>query len=180
MPARARTFGITQAAVAALAFAGWACGLASVSGAATRSADDANSSTVIGANSLLSDGATALEAGRTEEGLRLTLAGLSEPGSPRDIAAGHANACAALVVLRDWDDALQHCNQSIQMDRGNWRAFNNRAAVYVAKGLYDLAIRDIEAGLALAPHSPILLESMRVTRRNKRIIESRAHRSVPS
>ncbi len=66
------------------------------------------------------------------------------------------------------------------MDHSNWRAFNNRAAIYVTKGLYDLAIRDIEAGLALAPNSRILHESMRVAKRNKRITESAGRRSVPS
>lgn len=166
-------------AVATLAFAAWGCAFACTSSASPPS-DNARSATIIGANPLLSDGASALEAGRTEEGLRLTLAGLNEPGMPRDLAAGHANACAAFVMLKDWEQALAHCNQSIEMDSSNWRAYNNRAAVYVGKGLYDLAIRDIRAGLALAPNSRTLLESMRVTQRNKRATESRGRRSLPS
>lgn len=167
-------------ALATLAFAGWAGGYAPAAAAATPSSSDASSTTVIGASALLSDGASALEAGRAEEGLRLTLAGLTEPLSTRELAAGHANACAALAMLNQWEDALNHCNQSILLDSSNWRAYNNRAAVYVAKGLYDLAIHDIETGLSLAPNSHTLLESMRVVRRNKHIIEQHARRSVPS
>ena len=137
--------------------------------------------TIIGnSNVLLSDGASELEAGHVAEGLRLTLAGLQQPAAPRDLAAGHANACAAFVELRQLQDALQHCNLAIGIDNANWRAFNNRAAVYVAQGLYDLAIRDIETGLAIAPHSRTLLESLRVARRNKRIVEGHGRRSVPS
>jgi tetratricopeptide (TPR) repeat protein len=174
-----RTFGLTHAA-ATLALAAWACGFAPPSLATPPTSDPAHSATIIGANPLLSGGASALEAGRAEEGLRLTLAGLNEPGMPRDLAAGHANACAAYVMLKQWEQALEQCNQSIEMDRVNWRAYNNRAAIYVSKGLYDLAIRDIEAGLAIAPNSRTLQESMRVTRHNKRISESRGHRSLPS
>ncbi len=178
MTTTVRTFGLNRA-VATLAFAGCTWALVSPSLAASAS-DNAQSATVIGANPLLSDGASALEAGRAEEGLRLTLAGLSEPGLPRDLAAGHANACAAYVMLKQWEQALEQCNQSIELDSSNWRAYNNRAAIYVSKGLYDLAIRDIQAGLALAPNSHTLLESMRVTQRNKRITESRGRRSLPS
>ena len=116
-------------ALATLAFAGWAGGYAPAAAAATPSPSDASSTTVIGASALLSDGASALEAGRAEEGLRLTLAGLTEPLSTRELAAGHANACAALAMLNQWEDALNHCNQSIQLDSSNWRAYNNRAGV---------------------------------------------------
>ncbi len=178
MTERLRIFRLSRA-MATIAFVGWAYGFAAGSIAAAP-AQNATSATVIGANALLSDGASALEAGRAEEGLRLTLAGLNEPGLPRDLAAGHANACAGFLMLKQWDDALAHCNQSIQMDPTNWRAFNNRAALYCAKGLYDLAVHDIESGLELAPRSRTLLESMRVVKRNKRNLESHGRRSLPS
>jgi Flp pilus assembly protein TadD len=83
-------------------------------------------------------------------------------------------------MLSQWEEALNHCNQSIQLDGSNWRAYNNRAAVYAGKGLYDLANHDNQTGLSMAPNTHTLLESLRVTRRNKRIIEQNARRSVPS
>ncbi len=140
----------------------------------------AQSATVIGSNSLLSEGANALEAGRVEEGVRLTLAGLKEQADAHDIAAGHANVCAGLVLLEQLDAALEHCNLAIEMDSTNWRAFNNRAAVYVAKGLFEQAFRDIKSGLELAPNSRTLHESLRVALRNKRIMERRGRHAVPS
>ncbi len=143
--------------------------------------EEAHSSTIFGStNVLLSDGASKLEAGQVEEGLRLTLAGLKESVDRHDIAAGHANACAGFVLLQQFDQALDHCNQAVEMDGGNWRAFNNRAAIYVAKGLFELALRDIHAGLEIAPNSRTLLESLRVAQHNKRIMESRSRRLVPS
>jgi tetratricopeptide (TPR) repeat protein len=143
--------------------------------------DQANSTTVLGpSNTLLADGAAALEDGHIEEGLRLTLEGLKAPSPTRDTAAGHANACAGFVLLQQWEDALDHCNKALGLDTSNWRAYNNRAAVYVAKGLYELAVRDIEAGLQIAPQSRTLHESMRIVLKNKRIIGNRGRRSVPS
>ncbi len=159
------------------------CAIALLAGlpAAGATKGDAQSVTILGAaNSQLADGASALRAGHVAEGLRLTLAGLNEPAELRDIAAGHANACAGYALLKQWDEALDQCNQAIGLDNTNWRAYNNRAAVYSARGLFDLAIHDIETGLGLAPNSETLLESMRVTQRNKRIILDRSHHSVPS
>src|SRR5215216_1500665 len=90
-----------------------------------RAVDDSPQSvTVLGApNQRLASGSAALEAGRYREGIRLSLAGLEDVASPRDQAAGHANVCAGYAALKLWSDALPHCNRSLDLDRGNWRAF---------------------------------------------------------
>lgn len=143
--------------------------------------DSAGSKTVIGpTNSLLSDGAVALEAGRVEEGLRLTLEGLKVAVSTEENAAGHSNACAGYVLLKQWTEALAHCNAALGLDSSNWRAYNNRAAIYVQQGLFDLALRDLEAGLALAPGAPTLHESLRILQQNKKVVGRQAKRVVPS
>jgi tetratricopeptide (TPR) repeat protein len=146
-----------------------------------RSADHSGSKTVIGqANSLLSDGAAALEAGRIEEGIRLTLEGLKVAVTARENAAGHSNACAGYVLMKQWPDALAQCNAALELDTSNWRTYNNRAAIYVEKGLYDLAMRDLEAGLALAPGAGTLHESVRILQRNKSLVGRHARKVVPS
>ena len=67
----------------------------------------AQSTTVIGSpNQLLTDGARAMEAGRFDEGVRLTLAGLELPSKPSDAAAGHSNICAAYAYLKRFEEAL--------------------------------------------------------------------------
>jgi tetratricopeptide (TPR) repeat protein len=137
--------------------------------------EDAQSRTVIGAgNPLLADGATALEQGRVDDGIRLTLAGLEQPSTLQDTAAGHANICAGYAMLKRWDEALLHCNKSIELDSGNWRAFNNRSAVWVAKGLYDQAIADVLSGLKIAPQSSTLKKSLQVATEHKRLKRDRS------
>jgi tetratricopeptide (TPR) repeat protein len=119
--------------------------------------------TVIGPmNPLLTDGAELLEAGHYALGLRMTLQGLEQPGTPRDLAAGHSNACAGLAALERWAEALEHCNKALELDRSNWRTYNNRAAVFVGLKQFDLAMTDVNAGLTLAPDSPTLLKSREV------------------
>jgi tetratricopeptide (TPR) repeat protein len=146
-----------------------------------RSADNAGSTTVVGkTNPLLSDGAVALEAGHIEEGLRLTLEGLKVAVTVQETAAGHSNACAGYVLLKHWEEALAQCNAALDLDTSNWRIYNNRASIYVEKGLYELAMRDLEAGLALAPGSATLHESVRILERNKRLVGSRGRKAIPS
>ncbi|MGH8217263.1 MAG: tetratricopeptide repeat protein [Steroidobacteraceae bacterium] len=133
------------------------------------------SSSVIGPeNALLAQGAHALQAGRAAEGVRLTLEGLEQPTPVHDIAAAHANLCAGYVLLGRYDEALTQCNLSIQLDPANWRAYNNRAAVFAAKGWYELAAADIETGLKIAPNSAVLLKSLAIIHRDQRLL--RQHR----
>lgn len=121
------------------------------------------SATVFGpTNPLLSKGSQALEAGRFEEGVRLTLEGLDLPNSYKDKAAAHSNICAGYVALKRFDEALEHCNLALDLDRSNWRTFNNRAAVFVGLKKFDLAMTDVNAGLELAPNSATLHKSKEV------------------
>jgi tetratricopeptide (TPR) repeat protein len=139
------------------------------------------SATVMGpANPQLADGATALDAGRVEEGIRLTLEGLKFPTELHDKAAGYSNLCAGYAMLKQWDEALQHCNTSLALDPNNWRSFNNRAAVYVGKGQYDRAMADLRAGLEIAPSSRTLLESLRIVQENRRLLNTRSRSAVRS
>ena len=157
--------------------AGVVAGLAA--SGAVFSADPTQSATVLGpTNPQLAEGASALTEGRTEEGIRLTLEGLKLPTDPRNKAAGYANLCAGYAMLRMWDEALQHCNTAIELNRNNWRSFNNRAAVHAGKGEYDLAVDDIRAGLDIAPNSRTLNESLRIIQQNKRLVGTRSRSSV--
>ncbi len=150
-------------------------------GSLARAEDDSGSKTVIGpTSSLLSDGASLLQAGRVQEGLRLTLEGLKVASTAEENAAGHSNACAGFVLLKRWSEALVQCNAALELDTSNWRIYNNRAAIFVEQGLFDLAQRDLEAGLAIAPGAPTLRESMRILQRNKKVLGRQARRVVPS
>jgi len=139
------------------------------------------SKTVVGpTSSLLSDGAAALQAGHIKEGVQLTLEGLKTATTNQEIAAGHSNACAGYVLLKQWPQALAECNAALALDTSNWRTYNNRAAIYIQQGLFDLGMRDLEAGLALAPGAPMLHESVRILEKNKRLMSRKSRRIVPS
>jgi tetratricopeptide (TPR) repeat protein len=129
---------------------------------------NAQSATVLGNdNQLLAEGSASLASGRYEEGIRLTLAGLARPNNPVDEAAAHSNLCAGYAALKRWPEALPHCNRSLELDRHNWRTYNNRAAVFVGLKLYDLAVTDVNAGLLLDPDSQTLLKSLEVVHEHK-------------
>jgi tetratricopeptide (TPR) repeat protein len=166
-------FGVRFLAIAFLITTG-TCAIAYAS-------DEGVSKTVIGPiSTLLAEGAAALQAGHVEEGVRLTLEGLKTAASTQEIAAGHSNACAGYVLLKQWAEALTECNAALALDTSNWRTYNNRAAIYTEQGLFDLGMRDLEAGLALAPRAPILHESLRILQKNKRLMGRRTRSAVPS
>jgi tetratricopeptide (TPR) repeat protein len=128
----------------------------------------AQSGKVLGNDSpLLAEGSASLAAGRHEEGIRLTLAGLERPNNPGDVAAAHSNLCAGYAALKRWSEALPHCNRSLELDLRNWRTFNNRAAVFVGLELYELAIADVNTGLTLDPDSQTLHKSLEVVRAHR-------------
>lgn len=142
-------------------------------------ADTAHSATVLGpSNPQLAEGAQALDDGRIEEGIRLTLDGLESPSSQEDRAAGHSNLCAGYALLKQWEEALKHCNAALSIDDKNWRTFNNRAAIYSGRGQFDLAMKDIRSGLQLAPHSRTLNESLRIIQENRRLLSTRSRSSL--
>ena len=129
----------------------------------------AQSATTLGNdNELLAAGADALAAGRQDEGIRLTLAGLDRPNNPDDEAAARSNLCAGFAALKRWSDALPHCNRSLELDRRNWHGFNNRAAVFVGLGFYELAVADVNAGLALDPDSQTLRRSLEIVHEHRK------------
>lgn len=132
---------------------------------------DANSGIVLGAgNQSFADGSRALEQGRVEDGIRLTLAGMKDATDPFETAIAHSNLCGGYALLRQWAEALDHCNAAIKLDPGNWHSFNNRAAVYAGRGQYALALADLRSGLELAPRSSTLLKSLSVVEHNQKVL----------
>jgi tetratricopeptide (TPR) repeat protein len=104
---------------------------------------------------------------------------LRQPNNPRDEAAAHSNLCAGYAALKRWSQALPHCNRSLEIDSRNWHTFNNRAAVFVGLGLYELAVADVNTGLALDPDSQTLRRSLEIVREHRdAALRDRRHRST--
>lgn len=110
--------------------------------------------TVVGpSNVWLAEGASALLAGDAEEGIRLTNIGLKSAMGKRDKVAGLSNLCAGYAMLRLWQTALEYCDQAIDLNDRHWRAYSNRALVYINLNRYRDAEADIVKGEQLAPNS---------------------------
>lgn len=115
------------------------------------------SRTVIGStNPELKDGADALLAGDARKGVRLTLLGLKHAHGARERHTAWSNLCAGYFLLEDPDAALDYCDRVLAENDQHWRAYNNRALIYIEMGRYEEAEEDLQKGEAIAPGSRTL------------------------
>lgn len=113
---------------------------------------DAAPKTVIGqTNPSLHEGATALMAGKAKLGVRKTLEGLEVANGEREHEAALSNLCAGYILLNQYQAALGYCDLLLARNDKNWRAYNNRAVVYIKMGQYGKAEKDLAKGEALRP-----------------------------
>ncbi len=119
---------------------------------AQRMKTDIGPKTVIGPrNPDLQDGASALLAGDAERGVRLTLAGLRVAASSREEEAALSNLCAGYILLDKLQEALKYCDLLLARNDSNWRAYNNRAVIYIKLRQFDKAEQDLLRGEELRP-----------------------------
>jgi tetratricopeptide (TPR) repeat protein len=110
------------------------------------------STTIIGPRNIpLADGAKALLAGDSEEGVRLTLEGLEMAHGRLEEEAALSNLCAGYIKLGKYSEALKYCDILLARNDKNWRGYNNRAVVYIMTKQYDKANADLQKGEALNP-----------------------------
>ncbi|MGB5738824.1 MAG: tetratricopeptide repeat protein [Woeseia sp.] len=108
--------------------------------------------TVIGPrNPVLQDGADALLAGDAERGVRLTLQGLKVAAGSREEEAALSNLCAGYILLEKFNEALRYCDMLITRNSENWRAYNNRAVIFIKTGQFAKAEQDLLRGEELRP-----------------------------
>lgn len=147
--------------------------LATAAGALASDQASPTASTVIGANALLSDGASALMSGDWERGVQLTQMGLNTALSRSDRAAAFANLCAGYTALKKYERALEKCNESLAIEEDNWRAWQNRAAALLGVGKVEEAIRDIQRGLRINPDSEELQKTLAIARGLEKLQQER-------
>ena len=120
---------------------------------ATRGMDPQKPYTVVigQVNPKLYEGAQALLKGDAENGVRLTLIGLKDAQGERQTEVGLSNLCAGYLLLAQYQSALLYCDMVLQRNDKNWRAYNNRAVIYIKTKQYESAGRDLDRGEALRP-----------------------------
>ena len=113
--------------------------------------------TIIGPSNLnLHDGANSLKAGDVEEGIRLTIIGLQQSVGARDRQAGKSNLCAGYLMLGQLDTALVYCNEVLDENDRHWRAYSNRALIFVKLERFAEAEEDLKKGEAINPNARTL------------------------
>ncbi len=104
-------------------------------------------------NAKLQDGAVALDAGKAEKGVELTLAGLKDARGTMERRTALSNLCAGYLMLEDLDKALFYCNEALALNDQNWRVYNNRALIYVLQKRFAEAEADLAMCDELHPHA---------------------------
>ena len=105
------------------------------------------SKTVLGVRNLdLKHGADALLSGQYEEGVRLTHLGLEQAFGRREEEAALSNLCAGYLKLGKFATALQYCEMLLTRNDKHWRAYNNRALIYILTEQWDKAEADLIKG----------------------------------
>ena len=113
--------------------------------------------TILGPSNVpLQDGANALRAGDAEEGVRLTLIGLTQAKNSRERITAHSNLCAGYALLGRYEVGLKYCNEALAENDQHWRARSNRALIYVKLRRFAEADEDLQVGEKLAPNSNTL------------------------
>jgi tetratricopeptide (TPR) repeat protein len=113
---------------------------------------DTSPTTVIGPrNPDLQEGAKLLLAGDAEAGVRQTLEGLEVAVGEREHEAALSNLCAGYILLAQYQAALGYCDLLLARNDENWRAYNNRAVIYIKLRQYAKAEQDLARGEALRP-----------------------------
>lgn len=116
-----------------------------------------DNSTVLGPSNVpLQDGANALRIGDAEEGVRLTLLGLSQASNSRERQTAQSNLCAGYYLLKRYQEGLAYCDAALKVNDRYWRALSNRALIYIKLRRFDEADADLTAGEEITPNSNTL------------------------
>jgi tetratricopeptide (TPR) repeat protein len=105
----------------------------------------------------LQEGAELLLAGRTKEGVKMTLRGLKSAQGTREEEAALSNLCAGYVMLERFTEALTYCDMLLSRNEKSWRAYNNRALIYIFTEQYDKAHQDLARAEELNPGARTLM-----------------------
>lgn len=124
---------------------------------ATSVLGQSNNKSVLGPSNVpLAEGAAALIAGDAKEGVRLTMVGLSQAHGERERRTAKSNLCAGHALLENYTTALAYCDEVLLEDDKYWRAYSNRALVYIKLRRFEEAEQDLIAGEAISPKSRTL------------------------
>lgn len=110
--------------------------------------------TVLGPeNPDLTEGAMQLRLGDPETGIKLTQRGLLQANTKKQKYTAYSNLCAGYILVEKMEKAIDYCDRALQLNERNHHAYSNRALARFYLEDYELAQKDVKAGVAIAPYS---------------------------
>jgi len=70
--------------------------------------------------------------------------------------------CVAKIMLEEWEVAIEHCNEAINL-RKDWRFYNNRGNAFFGMGQFEEALLSYQKALKIKPSSDILKRNRMLT-----------------
>ena len=65
----------------------------------------------------------------------------------------HVGACGFLQLQKEFQRAIEHCNEALRQDPTNDQLLSNRGSALYALGRFDDALRDFNAAMLLPPQN---------------------------
>src|SRR5262245_22177359 len=65
----------------------------------------------------------------------------------------HAAACGFLQLRKEFQRAIEHCDEALRHDPANDQVLSNRGSAHYALGHFDHALRDFDAAMLLLPQN---------------------------
>lgn len=111
---------------------------------------------VLKPSDLLRQGNAYIEAGEIEKAKVSLTRAIKSNLTSRQLANAHNSLCVAFIKDESWQKAMTHCNAAIKIVPTNWRFHNNKGNIYFGLRRFDLAMKNYERGLRIAPKSTTL------------------------
>ncbi len=114
---------------------------------------------------LLKGARSALQNGNHERALFYLEEALKRKNLSRiEMIEVHNDLCVTYIYVERFEEAIEQCQASIEIQSNRWETYNNLGTVYLVMGAYQNAIDTYEKALKMKPKSQILLFNLDIAK----------------
>jgi tetratricopeptide (TPR) repeat protein len=113
-------------------------------------------------------GRALLKEGNIQAAIKQYEMGLKGGLGSSDLQDAHNDLCVAYYFLAEYETALDHCEEAIDLVPNHWVHYNNRANIYLMQGELKLAKKDYRKALKLHPKSEVIERNIALADRIER------------
>lgn len=122
---------------------------------------------------------TALMRGDAETAKELLLRALDRGMGKSHSYTAHNNLCVAQFMLKEYEAAVEQCQQAIAVRSNRWRAYNNLGNALAELGRFDDAIEAYNQALEMNKNNKTIQDNLDLVLRRKRIESPRSRLETP-